>query len=435
VRLDCPSKNPRRPIASWVWRSHLVVRPPRGLQAPGANRIPVCESFLGLCPRFRVFPGGPRHRPPVSAALSRFSSPPAQPNRDEPPLPELPPPGPVSSLPFLPASTPCSRRDLPGLFHPGALVGFSLQSLTRQGSLPPSGAASPPAIGDAVSRYRTALPFGGFRLPGPRLPPSPFGFSALRVVVGSPCGGPDEPDRGRPVGAHRRVPDSGSGAASLQGFDPPVALGGRLCISAGLRPPGSPGLLPPWGFPLPGLGLIGCRPHRAPFGVGLAASPGSLLRQRVCARTRSSPVRPPPRYFRQVPFRVCYPVLQSFKEPGNRLASFEVAGPYEVFVLVPSVIPVSRACATGVGPAVRIPRFQVQFPCYDRVVSRSMDLAWTFLFRLCFQWVMELSPRGRKRIPQLFDRPGNEAPQGRAATHPRGTACNAGLPVSDKRGA
>lgn len=49
------------------------------------------------------------------------------------------------------------------------------------------------------------------------------------------------------------------------------------------------------------------------------------------------PHRPPLRYFRDVPFRVRSPVLQSFKEPGNRLASFEAAGPSEVSLLVPRV--------------------------------------------------------------------------------------------------
>jgi hypothetical protein len=39
------------------------------------------------------------------------------------------------------------------------------------------------------------------------------------------------------------------------------------------------------------------------------------------------------------PFWVPFPVLQSFKEQGNRLSSSEVAGPYEVFVLVPIQAP------------------------------------------------------------------------------------------------
>lgn len=154
MRLDCPSKNPCRPIAALVRRSHLAVRPPRGFRTAGANTFGIRESFLGLCPRCRVLPGRPRHHHLMPAALSRFRSPSAQPNRDEPPLPKLPPPGHVASIPFLPASTPCSRRDLPGLFRPGALVGFSLQSLTRQGSPSPPGATSPLAIGSAASINR-----------------------------------------------------------------------------------------------------------------------------------------------------------------------------------------------------------------------------------------------------------------------------------------
>jgi hypothetical protein len=72
----------------------------------------------------------------------------------------------------------------------------------------------------------------------------------VRWSSGVPCGIPCVPDPRRPVGDRRRGPDIGSGAASLQGFPPPVALGCRIRISAVRRHPGSPGLLPPWGLPL-----------------------------------------------------------------------------------------------------------------------------------------------------------------------------------------
>lgn len=166
MRLDGLPEHPPGPGASSVWRIRFVVRPPCGFQARGRT----CDESQapppsGFCPASEFDPAMPAPR--GCTALPRFLAPPAQPFRGKPPLPELPPPGHVASLPFLPASTPCSRLDLPGVSQPGALVGFALQSLTRSGSLSPFGAASPRAIGFAVSRYRTNRPFGGARLPGP----------------------------------------------------------------------------------------------------------------------------------------------------------------------------------------------------------------------------------------------------------------------------
>jgi len=165
------------------WFVHLVVF------GRGARTVlPARESFLGLHPRFRVFPGGrgtvlqclllsrgflplQRHRSRTShhsrSCLLRVLLRPCR---------------------FGSASTPCSRPDLPGVFQPGTLVGFSLQSLTRQGSHSPLGAASPLAIGVAASRYRTGKPFGGTRLPGPapwlrRLSASARGCGGRRVFL------------------------------------------------------------------------------------------------------------------------------------------------------------------------------------------------------------------------------------------------------------
>jgi hypothetical protein len=127
-------------------------------------------------------------------------SPTAQPNRVEPPLPELPPPGPVASPPFPPASTPCSRRDLPGLSHPGAPSGFSLQSLTWPGSRAPLGVASLPAIGGRSRATDRTLPIGGTHLPGPASVPRRLSASARGAVLAAfgPFGLPDAPDRGCP---------------------------------------------------------------------------------------------------------------------------------------------------------------------------------------------------------------------------------------------
>ena len=135
----------------------------------------------------------------------------------------------------------------------------------------------------------------------------------------------------------------------------PCRLGFRLRVSTVRRPPGSPGLRPPWGIPLPGLGLPGRRTRPSPFGAGPRGVPGiaaplvGLRLRTVLPRSASSPV-----LRGMIPFGLRSPVLQSFKEPGNRLASFEVAGPFEVFVLVRRSrrLPTSIA---GAGPAVRFP--------------------------------------------------------------------------------
>jgi len=235
VRLAVPSKAPRRADALWVWRSHPVVHPPRGLRPPGAKP---CERLANL-PR----PFAPLRsftRTPVSPSSGdigslEVSAPSTQPNRDEPPPPELPPPGPVASPPFRPASTPCSRHDLPGVFQPGAPSGFSLQSLTWQGLHASLDAASLPAIGNGASR-----PIGDSDrwVPPPRFrvrAPSPFGFGSWREnrIVGVPL-------------AFAPAPDLGSGTASLQGLSPPA---GWKTVSVSPRSHGLPALL---GFSLPG---------------------------------------------------------------------------------------------------------------------------------------------------------------------------------------
>jgi hypothetical protein len=124
-------------------------------------------------------------------ALPRFSAPPAQPFRDEPPLPELPPPGHVAPSPFLPASTPCSRRDLPGV------------STGRALGVPPS-RARPAEDRDASRRPRPLL-----RLASPAFA-GPLGAEALE-------GARDRASTDAPSGRHRVAFAPG---ASLQGVDP-----------------------------------------------------------------------------------------------------------------------------------------------------------------------------------------------------------------------
>jgi hypothetical protein len=145
LRLDGLPEHPPGPGASSVWRIRFVVRPPCGFQARGRT----CDESQapppsGFCPASEFDPAMPAPR--GCTALPRFHAPTAQPFRDEPPLPELPPPGHVASSPFLPASTPCSRRDLPGVSQPGALPGFLPSELRPVEIGPPLDVPSPPAI-------------------------------------------------------------------------------------------------------------------------------------------------------------------------------------------------------------------------------------------------------------------------------------------------
>jgi hypothetical protein len=265
---------------------------------------------------------------PVTPSSSVFgslevSSPSTQPQRDEPPLPELPPPGQVASPPFLPASTPCSRRDLPGVFQPGAPSGFSLQSLTWQRLHAPLDAASLPAIGNGV-----ALPAGDtsrlFHLPGFTSVPRRLSASARDATTGSRVSLPRSP----------RLRTWGPERPRCKGY-PPLPVGSPFPCLHGPTDSrlswASPSLghSPSWPWPRrpsphPSTNEDGSRDDR-----GIVAPAGRLA---------PSPGAPPFGLLSgtsgMTPFRVRFPVLQSFKEPGNRLASFEVAGPCEVFILV-----------------------------------------------------------------------------------------------------
>ena len=263
------------------WLVHLVVfgRRARAVQ-------PARESFLGLHPRSRVSPGAPRRRPPASFGSLEVFFPFSATRYGRATTPGVASSGsccvlavPAGFDALLPSEPPwlVSSRRARGVF-PSELDTTRIAFPSRR-SFPSCDWRCGVTLPNGVDRSSERVS------PGPYPAPSPFGFSAWcggRRVF--PWGIPCVPDRRRPVGDRRRVPDFGSGAASLQGVAPLVALGCRVRISAGSRHPGSPGLLPPWGLPLPGLGLIGRRTRRAPFGVGTRDVPG-IAAPAACLRT------------------------------------------------------------------------------------------------------------------------------------------------------
>jgi hypothetical protein len=107
-------------------------------------------------------------------------------------------------------------------------------------------------------------------------------------------------------------------AASLQGFYPSAGWGAPSPDFSTCGVPGSPGLHPPWGIPLPGPWPLGChaRSHDS-----RDDSPCTRLPQ-----SRGSKARPP-LAFREGTLLGTVPCASSFKDPGNWLASFETAGP------------------------------------------------------------------------------------------------------------
>lgn len=135
----------------------------------------------------------------------------------------------------------------PRCFQPGALLGFTLQSLTRQGSLSPLGAASPPAIGlrgvtvpDGHAVRRSASPRALVRLH--RLSASAHDG----VVVGCLVRGPVRPGSSTARCDRRRGPDGGPARPRSRGLIP---LSRWSPGSASLRVADTPALL---GFSLPG---------------------------------------------------------------------------------------------------------------------------------------------------------------------------------------
>jgi len=224
LRLAC---SPKTSPASW--------RPTGSALPPcGSSRFVVCRRRapsvlpeIGDLPRASAPLQSLTRSPPAplgAVALPGFPTPTALPSRRDPPLPGFACPGHVAS-PHLPcASTPCSLVGLPGC-SPGALTGLAPFRASPDRDRPRL-SALPPLL-------RSACPRTVFRK-----------SSARRV---SPAW------------------------LRFRGFFP-LPVGASIHGSLRGRRPGSPGLLPPWGFPL-------CRPwtsrRRIPRPYGLLASPGS----------------------------------------------------------------------------------------------------------------------------------------------------------------
>jgi hypothetical protein len=108
-------------------------------------------------------------------------------------------------------------------------------------------------------------------------------------------------------------------AASLQGFNPSADWGAPSPDFSACGVPGSLGLRPPWGIPLPE-----SRPQRLQHALR------ELRHNPTCSSTRKGRDRKrlaSSRHFGAHPLWVLLPVLQSVKELGSRLTSSEVAGP------------------------------------------------------------------------------------------------------------
>jgi hypothetical protein len=207
--------------------------------------LPDSRTSLRLWSRFRVLPERPRstgfhpcrRSPEVLCPLSATQS-------CEPPLPGFAFPGHVASLPFQPASTPFSRHDLPGIFHPGALTGFLPSKLdlakiasTSRWCIPSCDWQNDFAHqrqrwlhGGSPECRLSSSPFAR-RRPGVERPPF-LTFLSVRSV-------------GFQVihGTKRRRRDSLSTVtASLQGFLPFAGWDCLHRVSPELRRPGSPGI-------------------------------------------------------------------------------------------------------------------------------------------------------------------------------------------------
>jgi hypothetical protein len=244
---------PYRFGAAAAWFVHLAAHQARG-RTTDASVVPPPSGFF---PASEFDPAMPA--PCGCTALPRFHAPTAPPLRSEPPLPELPPPGHVASLPFLPASTPCSRRDLPGIFQPGALPGFLPSELHPAKIGPPLDVPSPPAI----------------CVPDLRQPP------------GRSLGG-----RGH---ACMRAPSVGTGPLRVRGLASGVHALRRIgAATFGFLRYASPRLS--WAFA--SLGLSPCPP---------LVRRSSPFRCRVLVSSRALPAVSPPlvQFWGSVPFRVC----------------------------------------------------------------------------------------------------------------------------------
>jgi hypothetical protein len=110
----------------WFGAPRLVVRPPRGLQASTSDTVArIVRLPQASAPLQSLSHPYPDSRANTSVlTLPRFRPPSALPNRQKPPLPDLPRPGLVASSHLPCALTPCSFVGLPGVFQPGSLLGL-----------------------------------------------------------------------------------------------------------------------------------------------------------------------------------------------------------------------------------------------------------------------------------------------------------------------
>jgi len=106
-------------------------------------------------------------------------------------------------------------------------------------------------------------------------------------------------------------------AASLQGFDPSAGWGAPSPDFSTCGVPGSLGLHPPWGVPLPKPWPSGCR----------ARSHDRQRQLRALLPCGRAALARPPLAFRGSTLSGTVPCASSFKELGSWLASFETAGP------------------------------------------------------------------------------------------------------------
>jgi hypothetical protein len=170
-----------------------------------------------------------------------------------------------SRVKFRPRTYHVPRRLTPSLdslvsFQPGALSGCTLQSFTGQRS----------------SRFSAGLPLLRLAIRPPKQTFSLLTSFCLRTARDWPsktCSSNSSPKRTVPLGlvVLKRFRRRGiaAAAASLQGFNPSADWGLPSPDFSACDSPGSPGIHPPWGIPLPSLGLVGatraccCRRARA----------------------------------------------------------------------------------------------------------------------------------------------------------------------------
>ena len=127
-------------------------------------------------------------------------------------------------------------------------------------------------------------------------------------------------------------------AASLQGFDPSAGWGTPSPDFSTCGVPGSLGLHPPWGVPLPSTWPHGCRarPHDRQRQLHTPSPPNKFGVGGMRSASSNIPGKHP---------MGTVPCASSFKELGSWLASSEAAGPLRFLSSSPHV--------RGFGPTVR----------------------------------------------------------------------------------